>query len=68
VLIGLLVGLFAAAIASRLLRAVLFGLSTLDAISFLGISALFLMIALLAAYLPAKRATRVDPMLALRYE
>lgn len=68
VLIGLLAGLFAAAVASHVLRALLFGLSTLDAISFLGVSALFLMIAILAAYLPAKRATRIDPMLALRYE
>lgn len=54
--------------AARWLRAILFGLSALDPLTFAGISALFLLIALLAAYTPARRATRVDPMLALRYE
>jgi predicted permease len=68
VLIGLLAGLVAAAVASRVLRALLFGLSTLDGISFLGVSIFFLIIALLAAYMPARPATRVDPMVALRYE
>jgi ABC-type antimicrobial peptide transport system permease subunit len=68
VLIGLLAGLVAAAVVSRVLRALLFGLSTLDGISFLGVSTFFLIIALLAAYMPARRATRVDPMVALRYE
>jgi predicted permease len=68
VLFGLLAGFLAAAGASHLLRALLFGLSTLDAVSFFGVSTLFLLIALFAAYVPAKRATRVDPMVALRYE
>jgi hypothetical protein len=54
--------------ASHLLRALLFGLSALDAMSFVGVSALFLLIALFAAYVPSKKATRVDPMVALRYE
>jgi macrolide transport system ATP-binding/permease protein len=68
VLFGLLAGLIAAAVFSRLLRALLFGLSTFDAVSFLGVSTFFLLIAIFAAYVPAKRATRVDPMVALRYE
>jgi hypothetical protein len=44
------------------------GLSTLDSISFVVVSVLFLAIALLAAYLPSWRATRADPMSALRYK
>jgi len=68
VLAGLMAGFLVAAGASHLLRGLLFGLSTLDPVSFLGVSALFLLIALFAAYIPAKRATRVDPMVALRYE
>jgi ABC-type antimicrobial peptide transport system permease subunit len=68
VLIGLLAGLVAAPVVSRVLRALLFGLSTFDGISFLGVSTFFLIIALLAAYMPARRATLVDPMVALRNE
>jgi ABC-type antimicrobial peptide transport system permease subunit len=68
VLIGLLVGLSLGVAAGRVLRALLFGMSTLDPVSFLGIGALFLFIALMAAYLPARRATLVDPMVALRCE
>ena len=68
VLAGLLAGMFLAVGASYLLRGVLYGLHTVDGISFAGVSLLFLAIALLAAYPPSRRAMRVDPMVALRYE
>jgi ABC-type antimicrobial peptide transport system permease subunit len=68
VLAGLIVGMFLAVGASHMLRGVLYGLHTVDAVSFLGASLLFLSIALLAAWPPSRRATRVDPMVALRYE
>lgn len=54
--------------ASHLLREVLYGLKTVDGISFAGVSLLFLAIALLASYVPSRRAMRVDPMVALRNE
>ncbi len=66
VLAGLCVGMALAAAASRLLRTLLYGLNALDPLSFFGISALFLLVALIAAYFPARRATRVDPVVALR--
>jgi predicted permease len=68
VLGGLLVGMFLAVGASYLLRGVLYGLNTIDGVSFLGVSLLFFAIALLAAYPPSRRAMRVDPIVALRYE
>ncbi len=68
VLFGLLVGLMIAAGAGYGLRALLFGMSTLDPVSFGGVGGLFLLTALLAAYVPARRATLVDPMAALRCE
>jgi len=68
VLFGLLVGMVLAVGASYLLRGILFGLHTVDGISFVGVSLLFLTIALLAAYPPSRRAMRVDPIVALRYE
>jgi ABC-type lipoprotein release transport system permease subunit len=55
-----------AAGASHLLRGVLYGLHTVDAGSFAGSSLLFLAIALVATWLPSRRAMRVDPMVALR--
>jgi predicted permease len=66
VLIGLIIGVLLAAGASRVLRALLYGMSALDPLSFAGISALFFLIALSAAYFPARRATLVDPVVALR--
>jgi putative ABC transport system permease protein len=68
VLAGLLVGIVLAVGASYLLRGLLYGLNTIDAVSFVGVSLLFLAVALLAAYAPSRRALSVDPMVALRYE
>jgi predicted permease len=66
VMLGLIVGAAAAASGSHVLASLLFGLGTLDPISFFGVGFLFLLIALLAAYLPARRAAQVDPLAALR--
>jgi predicted permease len=68
VVAGLLVGMILAAGASRLLRGVLYGLNTVDDISFVGVSLLFLAIALVATWPPSRRAMRVDPMVALRHQ
>ncbi len=68
VLAGLGTGMILAVGASYVLRTLLYGLGTVDAISFIGVSVLFLAIALLAAYVPSRTAMRVDPVVALRYE
>jgi hypothetical protein len=65
---GLVVGMVLAIGASYALRVLLFGLGVIDPASFLGVSLLFLVVGLLAAYPPSRRATRVDPQVALRYE
>jgi putative ABC transport system permease protein len=65
---GLVLGLSASLATDRLLQSMLFGVSSLD-LEVLGLSALLVgLTGLLAAYLPARRATKVDPMVALRYE
>ncbi len=68
VMAGLLVGMCLALWATHLLRGVLYGLGSVDGVSLAGVSILFLAIALVAAWLPSRRAMRVDPMVALRYE
>ena len=68
VLAGLIAGILLAVGASYLARGLLYGLDGVDGISFAGVFRLFLAIALLASYPPARRAMRVDPMVALRYE
>jgi predicted permease len=67
VLAGLLIGMVLAAGAAHLLRGVLYGLHTIDPISFAGASLFFLAIALVATWRPSRRAMRIDPMAALRY-
>jgi len=68
VLLGIVVGLAAALAAGRLVTALLFGLAATDAVSLVAATLVMLMVSSLAAYLPARRAARVDPLVALHYE
>lgn len=65
---GAAIGLMLAAAASRLLIRLLFGVPPLDPVTFGGATLLFVIIGLAACYVPARRATRIDAMEALRYE
>jgi putative ABC transport system permease protein len=68
VAVGGVAGMMAAVLATRALRSMLFGVTPLDPVSFAAAPALLTVVALLACYLPARRATRVDPLVALREE
>jgi predicted permease len=65
---GIMIGLFLSAVATRFLRSFLYGVSPLDPIAFAGATLVWLLIAMLASYIPAQRAARVDPAISLRYE
>ena len=67
-LIGVACGLCVAFLLTRFLSSLLFEVSSYRPVTYAGVSLLLLMVAFIACYIPARRATRVDPMVALRYE
>ena len=67
-LLGVGIGLAGAFVVARFLTSLLFGVGVYDPVTFLGVAALLIVVALAASYIPARRAMRVDPIVALRYE
>jgi len=65
---GVMIGLAAAFLLTRLIRSLLYGVQATDPITFAGISLLLAIIALVASYIPAQRAARIDPLISLRSE
>jgi len=67
-LVGVVIGIAAALGLTPLMRSLLFGVTAQDPETFAAVAALLIAVALLACYIPARRATRIDPLVALRYE
>jgi putative ABC transport system permease protein len=68
VLIGLAIGVIGGQLASQSIRAALFGIGVVDPATLVGVATVLLLTAILACYVPARRATRIDPIVAMRTE
>jgi putative ABC transport system permease protein len=68
VLIGIIVGFAGSLAATRAIQSLLFGVRATDPLTFAAVAALLIAVAWLACWFPARRAAKVDPMVALRYE
>lgn len=67
-LFGIAIGVLAALGATRLIASMIYGVTPYDPLTFVAVAAILSIVALAACYIPARRAMRVDPMVALRYE
>jgi ABC-type antimicrobial peptide transport system permease subunit len=67
-LVGILLGIFTSMALTRLLASLLFGVRAIDPVAFVGSALVLALAAFIASYLPARRATRVDPIVVLRFE
>jgi ABC-type lipoprotein release transport system permease subunit len=68
VLLGVALGTGASLAVTRVVKSLLFGLSATDPVAYVGVASLLTIVALLACWAPARRATKVDPLVAIRHE